>query len=61
MLPAVLTEAQAIAMAQAGKIRKAAEDNPRLSGAQRAAYLAQADRITQTALAEFQKRMGGAR
>ncbi len=49
------------AMAQAGKIRKAAEDNPRLSGAQRAAYLAQADRITQTALAEFQKRMGGAR
>ncbi len=49
------------AMAQAGKIRKAAEDNPRLSGAQRAAYLAQADRITQTALAEFKKRMGGAR
>lgn len=47
-------------MAKAGQIRKAADD-PRLSGAQRAAYLAKADQLTQTALSEFQKRMGGPR
>jgi hypothetical protein len=48
------------ALAKANQIRKAVEEaGPKLSGAQRAAYLAQADTLTQTALAEFQKRVGG--
>lgn len=48
-------------MTMARERRKAAEDNPRLTPRQRQTYLAQADAITQQALAEFEKRMGGAR
>lgn len=48
-------------MAKAGKIRRAAEDNPRLTPQQRQAYLTQADALTKQALTEFDKRMGGAR